>query len=125
MEPMTKTPQAQLTEARGAVCASRYAYENATTAKARREAAEALEFWTNKSAYLDAMVKAAEAPMFEVVAELEVAVDGFDAWAAEAGELATTFVDGDEVVEPSTIAEFAFAIEVAAAQAAGEGRLFS
>lgn len=117
MEPVTKTREQQLTEARGAVCASRYAYNNATTAKARREAAEALEFWTNKTAFLSA-------PMFEVVAEfeLDVEADGFDAWAADNGELATTHVEGAEAI--TTIAEFAFAIEVAAAAAAGEGRLF-
>lgn len=59
------------------------------------------------------------APMFEVVAELSVDVDGFDAWQAAQGMPATTPVAGIE-----TIADFALAIEHSAHIALGDGRLF-
>lgn len=42
----------QLTAARNEVTNARSAYETAKTKKARRDAAEALEFWTNKTAFL-------------------------------------------------------------------------
>lgn len=52
-------------------------------------------------------------------------VDAFDAWCAANGELITEHVDGEEVVvDPQpTIADFAFAIEVAAGPSMG--RLFA
>jgi hypothetical protein len=42
----------QLTEATAKVAEARHAYEIARTAKARREAAEDLEFWSNRTAFL-------------------------------------------------------------------------
>lgn len=49
---MSKTEQ--YTEARQMVANARHAVEVATTSKARREAYEALEFWTGKAAFLAA-----------------------------------------------------------------------
>lgn len=49
---MTSTQQAQLTEATTETRNARHAYETATTLKARRAAAEDIEFWSNKSAFL-------------------------------------------------------------------------
>ena len=49
---MGATLTQQLAEASAAVDAARHAYETARTQKARRDAAEDLEFWTNKRAFL-------------------------------------------------------------------------
>ena len=49
---MEATLTQQLAEASAAVDAARLAYETARTQKAHRDAAEDLEFWTNKRAFL-------------------------------------------------------------------------
>ena len=54
---MGATYESQLAEAAAAVTAARYAYETARTQKARRDAAEDLEFWTSKRAFLTAGVR--------------------------------------------------------------------
>ena len=45
----------QIAEATAAVDAARQAFETASTQKARRDAAEDLEFWTSKRAFLTAV----------------------------------------------------------------------
>lgn len=49
---MNTTQQAQLTEATTETAKARQMYEAAKTNKARRAAAEDIEFWSNKSAFL-------------------------------------------------------------------------
>lgn len=49
---MTTNRTEQITEAQAEVDKARHDFETARTSKARLEAAERLDFWTSKTAYL-------------------------------------------------------------------------